>query len=96
MKIEEVAMRIGTSVQTINKWYMVKRKHPELEAMKKLPDYEMIVTSSGKVRNWTEDDVWLLLEFKQSIKLGRNGIMGKYGGKGTNGKKEIGREEIDT
>lgn len=96
MKIEEVAMRIGTSVQTVNKWYKFKRDNPDNELVQDLPDYEMLVTPAGRVRNWTEEDVWKLIEFKARIKIGRTGKMGKYGGKGTNGKKKIGRKQTDT
>lgn len=95
MRIEEVAMKIGTSSQTLNKWYRFKKAHPEDEAIQKLPDYEMVVTSSGKVRHWTEDDVKKLMEFKDSIIIGRRGKMGKYGGAGTHGKKKDRREEIN-
>lgn len=88
MKIEEVAMRVGVSVQTLNRWYKFKRKNPDHVVSKKLPEYSMINTSSGKVRDWTDAAVWQLIAFKASIKPGRTGKMGKYGGKGTHGKKE--------
>ena len=88
MKIEEVAMRIGVSVQTLNRWYQFKRKHPEDETAKLIPEYSMHTTSRGKTRNWTEDDVWKLIAFQKMITAGRNGKMGKYGGAGTHGKTE--------
>ena len=88
MKIEEVAMRVGVSVQTLNRWYKFKKENPEDEISKKLPEYRMINTLNGKARDWTDAAVWQLIAFKASVKPGRNGKMGKYGGKGTHGKKE--------
>ena len=93
MKIEEVAMRLGVSTQTINKWYRFKRSGKD--CMKDLPDYRMLTTKSGNVRDWTEEDVWKLLQFKQSIVFGRSGRMGKYGGTGS-GKKIITSETEST
>lgn len=88
MKIEEVAMRIGVSVQTLNRWYQFKRKHPADETSKLIPEYSMRTTSRGKTRDWTEEDVWKLIAFQKTITAGRNGKMGKYGGAGTHGKTE--------
>lgn len=97
MKIEEVAMRIGISVQTLNRWYKFKRTNPDTEIARKIPEYALVKTDSGKVRLWTEDDVWKLLEFKQAMKIGRSGKMGRFGGKGTNGKNnDSGTESTDT
>ena len=88
MKIEELATRLSVSINTINRWYKFKRLNPDNEFAQKLPEYTLQISPVGKVRNWTEDDVWKLVEFKQQIKAGRTGIMGKYGGAGTHGKEK--------
>jgi len=83
MKIEEVAIRVGVSVQTLNRWYKFKKDHPDDETSKLIPNYTKKKTRSGFVRLWTEDDVWKLVQFKLQIKPGRTGKMGKYEGRGT-------------
>lgn len=74
LKIEEVAMLIGSSIQTINVWYQFKRKNPESDFAKMLPDY--IQDGARQTRYWAKDDVWKLIEFKNAIPHGRNGILG--------------------
>ena len=76
IKIEELAMRIDSSVQTINNWYKWKRENPDNELASLLPDY--IQEGNRQTRFWNYKDIWKLLEFKQSIIHGRNGLMGKY------------------
>ena len=89
LKIEEVAMRIGVSSQTINRWYKFKRENPKDEVSKRLPAYQLVITPSGKVRLWSQDDLKKLIEFKAQMVSGRDGKMGKYKGKGTkNGEKK--------
>lgn len=96
MKIEEVAMRVGVSTQTLNRWYKFKKNNPESELSQQLPDYSLETTPHGNVRLWDTDSVWSLINFKTHIKQGRTGKMGKYGGTGTNGeKKNRDRESID-
>lgn len=82
-KIEEVAMRVGVSVQTINRWYKFKKEHPEHHISKLIPEYSRASIASGTVRLWNPDDIWKLVEFRQSVKVGRTGEMGKYHGAGT-------------
>ena len=82
-KIEEVAMMIGVSTQTLNRWYKFKRDNPEHEFSIKLPDYDRVSAYNGIVRLWPQEAVWKLIEIKQSVKTGRTGIMGKYHGAGT-------------
>lgn len=88
MKVEEVALRLGVSVHTLNRWYRLRKRYPENECFKELPDYVLQQTKFGTIRLWSAEDVWKLLEFKSHIKSGRNGQMGKYNGTGTKNSKE--------
>ena len=89
LRIEEVAMIIGVSVQTLERWYKFKREHPDSETAQKIPDYRCVVTAGARqTRVWSQEAVFALSQFKLTRKLGRTGEMGKYGGKGTNGKKD--------
>lgn len=83
LKIEEVAMRVGVSVQTLNRWYKFKRENPKDEISKLIPAYKKVRTHSGFVRLWQMEDVWKLIEFKSQMVSGRCGKMGEYKGKGT-------------
>ena len=74
LKVEEVAILIGSSGKTINNWYWFKRENPKNEYVKLLPDF--IQYGPRQTRYWKESDVWKLLEFKKTIPQGRNGIMG--------------------
>lgn len=74
LKIEEVAVLIGSSVKTINNWYWFKRENPDNEYAQMLPDY--IQEGARQTRYWNEDDVWKLINFKNSIPTGRKGVMG--------------------
>lgn len=74
LKLEEVAILIGSSGKSINNWYWFKRENPDNEFAKMLPDF--IQEGKRQTRYWREADIWKLLEFKQSIPQGRNGIMG--------------------
>ena len=74
LKLEEVAVIVGSSFKSINNWYWFKRENPDNEYAKMLPDY--LQGGPRKTRYWKESDIWKLIEFKQSIPQGRNGIMG--------------------
>lgn len=80
IKIEELAMRIDSSVQTINNWYKWKRENPEHELASLLPDYTQ--EGNRQTRFWNVKDIWKLVEFKTAIVHGRNGIMGQSRRKG--------------
>lgn len=75
LKIEEVALMLGVSTQTINIWYRWAREHPENEYAKLIPKYTQ--TGPRQTRYWTQSDVWQLLEFSKVIPRGRNGVMGE-------------------
>lgn len=75
LKIEEVALTIGSSVQTINNWYRWKKIEPNNEYASLLPDY--IQKGNKQTRYWKAEDIWQLIEFKKAIPHGRLGILGK-------------------
>lgn len=74
LKIQEVAVMIGSSVQTISMWYKFKKENPENEYAKMLPEYKTI--GNLKTRYWNRDDIWKLIEFKINIPHGRYGVFG--------------------
>lgn len=74
VKVEELAMRIGSSVPTISSWYRWKRANPEHEMAKMLPEFER--HGAHRTRYWREEDIEKIMEFKRSIPQGRNGVMG--------------------
>ncbi len=74
LKLEEVALRVDVSFKTINNWYMFRKQNPDNEYAKMLPDF--IQSGARQTRYWRESDIWKLIEFKQAIPQGRNGIMG--------------------
>lgn len=74
LRIEEVALLIGASTQTINNWYRWKKTNPEHPMAKLLPDY--IQEGNRQMRFWKKSDVWSIVEFKNTIPHGRNGILG--------------------
>lgn len=74
LNIEELACTIGASTQTINIWYKWKRHFPKDARASMLPDY--IQEGPHKTRYWNRDDIWKIIEFKQTIVHGREGTMG--------------------
>lgn len=74
LRIEEVALLVGASTQSINNWYRWKKLNPEHTLAKLLPDY--IQEGARQMRFWKNSDVWKIVEFKNSIPHGRNGILG--------------------
>lgn len=93
LRIEEVALLVGVSTQTINIWYRWKKYNPENEYAKLLPDFEQ--TGARQMRWWKRSDLWKLMEFKNTIPHGRYGILGdvtqrryKYKEEVENGKKD--------
>ena len=74
LRLEEVAILIGSSGKSINNWYMFRKQNPDNEYAKMLPDF--IQQGERQTRYWRREDIWKLIQFKQSIPQGRNGIMG--------------------
>ena len=75
VKVQEVAVMIDTSVQTINSWYRWKAENPDHERARLLPDYTQLPTGRH-TRYWKESDVNLLWEFKVTMPQGKRGLMG--------------------
>lgn len=74
LKVDKVALLVGVSVKTINSWYWFKAQNPDNEWAKKLPEFERR-TSLG-TRYWKSEDVAKLVEFKNKVPHGRNGVLG--------------------
>ena len=74
-KAGEVAFLVGISTETLNLWYRFKKQNPDNEYVQLLPDIKH-KKDDNKTRYWTEDDVFKLIEYKNTIPQGRNGIMG--------------------
>ena len=70
----QVAVLLDISEATLNFWYRFKRTYPDNEYAKILPDY--IQATERQKRLWNRQDIWKLIEFKNAIPKGRNGIMG--------------------
>lgn len=95
LNINELVLVVGASYNTINSWYKFKKENPDNEYAKMLPDY--IQENSKSARLWKNEDVWKLIQFKQNVPKGRNGVMGsitqKYIHKGEKDEKST---ECDT
>lgn len=74
LKLEEVAMLIGSSCKSINNWYWFRRENPDNEYAKMLPEYTQ--HGARQTRYWKESDLWKLIEFKKAIPQGKKGVMG--------------------
>lgn len=85
IKIEELAMRIDSSTQTINNWYKWKRENPDNELAAVLPEY--VQEGNRQTRYWNTEDIWKFIEFKQAVVHGRNGVMGQSRRREKDGKK---------
>ena len=98
LNVEQTAMLVGVSAKTINNWYWFKRTHPEHELAQKLPDY--VQAHEKATRYWRMEDVYTLIEFRNSIPHGRNGILGDVTQKWTrkrrteHGTKKSGRRNV--
>lgn len=74
LKLEEVAFIVGVSCKTIDNWYSFKRRCPDSEYAKMLP--EVYQTHERQTRYWKESDIWKLIDFRCKKPRGRNGVMG--------------------
>ena len=74
LNANEVAVVVGISIQTLNNWYRWKKINPTHEYARLLPKYQQVKGRSARL--WSVDDINSLVEFKQKIPHGRNGILG--------------------
>lgn len=74
LNANETALMVGISVQTLASWYRWKALHPDHQLAALLPDFTRI--GNRRTRYWTQENIWSLIEFRQSIPRGKNGIMG--------------------
>ena len=75
MSVQEVAVLIKSSVPTISSWYRWKRLEPNHPLAQMLPDFER--HGAHRTRYWRYSDIPKLIEFKDTIPQGRNGVMGR-------------------
>ena len=73
-RIEFVAIMVGTSTQSINNWYRWKKQNPSHPLAAMLPDYAQ--EGARQMRLWHASDIDQLIQFKNLIPHGRNGILG--------------------
>ena len=74
LTIVEVAVLLNISPRSLENWYMFKRKMPDNEYAKMLPDFEQ--AGERQTRYWKLSDVEQLQKFKEAIPHGKDGIMG--------------------
>nr|DAG18875.1 MAG TPA: Protein of unknown function (DUF3853) [Caudoviricetes sp.] len=86
LRIEEVALLVKCSTQTLNNWYRWKKSHPTHELAKLLPDYQQ--SGNRQIRYWKKSDIWKIVEFKNIIPHGRNGILGEVTQRKKNNKED--------
>lgn len=73
LRLEEVAVMIGSSSQTINYWYRFKKAYPDNEYSQMLPNF--IQDGERQTRYWKPSDIQKLVNFKNTIPHGRHGIL---------------------
>lgn len=75
LKASEIAYLVGISVETLDIYYRFKKENPDNEYAKMLPTITYL-DDNKRLRLWTEDDVYKIAQFKDTIPKGRNGILG--------------------
>lgn len=76
LRVEEVAIILGCSINTINSWYRFKAHEPDNEFAKMLPEFEREGNNKRGKRLWKQADIKKFVEFQKSRPIGRNGVMG--------------------
>ena len=87
LRIEEVAVEIGSSIYSINNWYRFKRANPDNKYAKLLPDFYQF-EGPRQTRYWKKSDIPRLIDFKTTIPHGCSGILGDITQKYYRKKKE--------
>lgn len=73
LTMDEVAVAVGVTRQTIYYWYKFKKENPDSDYARLLPDFIVI----GRQRFWNKSDINSLMRYKKAIPKGRNGVMGE-------------------
>ena len=76
LRVEEVAIILGCSINTINSWYRFKAKEPDNEYAKLLPEFTREGDKERGMRLWKQADIKKFVEFQKARPIGRNGVMG--------------------
>lgn len=71
--MDETAVAVGVTRQTIYFWYRFKKEEPDNPYAKLLPE----PTKIGRQHYWKKSDIEALIRYKKALPKGRNGIMGK-------------------
>ena len=73
----EVANKLNVSVKTLTNWY-IWQNDSSIEKPEEYPHLPMYTQKrKNGPRFWTNDDVERLVEFRDWLPRGRNGVMGK-------------------
>lgn len=83
INVQEVAYRVGCSIQTISGYYKFKNENPNNEYSLMLPDF--VRQGNRNTRYWRESDVAAIIRFRNSIPQGRNGALGSVTQRYVNG-----------
>jgi len=74
LTVQDVAYRVGCSIQTIGGYYKFKKENPSNEYSLMLPDY--VRKGNKNTRYWKESDVADIIKFRTVIPQGRSGALG--------------------
>lgn len=74
LKVEEVAVLVGVSKQTIDNWYRFKKENPDNKYAQMLPDFVRIGGHGQKF--WDKADIDYLIKYKSITPKGCKGVMG--------------------
>lgn len=75
INVQELAYRVGCSIQTIGSYYRFKEQFPTEELAMMLPDF--VRQGNRNTRYWRESDVAEIVKFRSLMPQGRNGALGK-------------------
>jgi len=70
----EVCVLVNCSIYTLNLWYKFKKENPNNKYAKMLPAYKQY--KKLQKRYWRREDIPKIIEFKNAIPKGVNGVMG--------------------
>ena len=71
--MDETAVAVGVTRQTMYYWYKFKKEEPDNDYAKLLPE----PIKQGRQKYWSKSDINALIRYKKALPKGRNGVMGK-------------------